>query len=95
MEMNNVNEKIAYDKNLAIGKVNDILEVFSKLLANKIPGLKQVIEDVVADEKSDRLKEHINKMIFLLQQRYETKFTTWSMPEQNYISRRSGNGTLF
>lgn len=93
--MNRIVEQIALDKDLAIGDVNDLLQHFSTLLANRIPELKQVIDDVFADEESDKLNEHINNMVILLQQQYRTDFTTWSMPEQNYVFRRSGNGPLF
>ena len=95
MEMVSMVEQIAKDKDLAIVDVNDIFERFSILLLSRIPELKQVIEDVVANEQPDKLKEHINKMIILLQQRPGSEFKTWSMPEQNFIFRQRGNGQLF
>jgi len=93
--MNSMIEQIAKDKDLAIGDVKDIFEKFSMQLSGRIPELKQVIEDVVTNEEPDKLKEHINKMIIQLQQRHRADFNTWSMPEQNYIIRRSGSGALF
>lgn len=93
--MNSMIEQIAKDKDLAIGDVKDIFEEFSMQLSSRIPELKQVIEDVVTNEEPGKLKEHINKMIVQLQQRPRAEFKTWSMPEQNYIIRWSGNGALF
>ena len=93
--MNSMIEQIAKDKDLAIGDVKDIFEKFSMQLSGRIPELKQVIEDVVTNEEADKLKEHINKMVILLQQRLRSEFKTWSMPEQNFFIRWSGNGALF
>jgi hypothetical protein len=93
--MNSIAQQIANDKNLTINDVDDILKGFSKLLANRIPELKQVIEDVIADEDSGKLKEHINRMVILLEDKNAEVFKTWTMPEQNYIFRRCGNGPLF
>jgi hypothetical protein len=93
--MNNAIEQIAMDNGIAIDEVNTIFTGFSALLASRIPELTQVIEDVLADEEAGKLKEHINKMVILLQEKNENVFKTWSMPEQTYIFRRSGNGPLF
>lgn len=94
--MNSIIEQMAIDKGIAIDEVTDIFTRFSSLLAGRLPELKQVIEDVVKDEKyPDKFKEHISKMTTLLEEKKEEVFKTWSMPHQSFIFRHNANGMLF
>jgi hypothetical protein len=93
--MNCIIEQIAIDKGIAINDINDILIGFSYPLLSKVPELKEVIENIVVDEEPGKLKEHINKMVILLQDKKADVFKTWTMPKETNIFRRSGNGPLF
>jgi len=87
-------DELAGERGIKPDDANYIFTHISDHLVNKIPALKQVIEDVFSDEaEDDKLREHISKTIILLQQHCMDAFKTWQMPHQ-YIIRQSGNDMI-
>ena len=87
-------DHLANERGMKTDDANYIFTCISDHLVNIIPALKQVIEDVFADEAGDdKLREHISKMIMLLQQHAMETFKTWQMPEQCII-RPSGSDQI-
>ena len=75
-------EQLANDTGITPDDANYIFTAIAGHLVGKIPALKQVVEDVFANADSEKLKEHINKLVVLLQQEGMDKFKTWQMPQQ-------------
>jgi hypothetical protein len=69
-------EQLASDAGITIDDAAYIFTVISDHMINKIPELRQVIEDIFTNADADKLKEHVSKMIILLQQQYINKFKT-------------------
>jgi hypothetical protein len=87
-------ERLVSDTGITVDDANYIFTAISGDLITKIPPLKQVIEDVFANAEPDKLKEHINKMIVLLQQQGMEAYKTWSMPQPVGRIRQSGNNQI-
>lgn len=72
-----------------------IFSCISAHLVNKIPALKEVIEDVFADEGADdKLQEDISKAVILLQLHTMKAFQTWRMPDQSVIREQGSDDIL-
>ena len=78
-------DQLVSERGFTPDDANYIFTVISDHLIEKIPALKQVMEDVFADVPDDKLQEHISKMIVLLQQHGMKAFKTWQMPHQSII----------
>jgi hypothetical protein len=87
-------ERLASDTGITIDDANYIFTIISGDLVTKIPPLKQVIEDIFENAEPDQLKEHINKMIILLQRDGMEAYKTWSMPQAVRRIRQSGNNQI-
>ena len=83
-------DQLAVESGVSPDDANYVFTVISDHLVNRIPALKQVMEDVFADAGDDKLREHINTMIILLQQHSIEEYKTWQMPLQSII-RESGS----
>jgi len=75
-------EQLANDTGVSPDDANYIFTVIAGHLVGKVPALKQVVEDVFTNADAEKLKEHINKLVVLLQQEGMDKFRTWQMPQQ-------------
>ena len=88
-------EQLASDKGINLKDANYIFTFITGHLADKIPALNQVIEDVFENAEPDELREHINKAIELLQQQqWKEKFKNYQMPPQSNVHHKRG-GSLF
>ena len=88
-------EQLASEKGINVKDANYIFTFITGYLANKIPALNQVIEDVFENAEPNELKEHINKAIELLQQQqWKEKFKGYHMPPQGDVHHKRG-GSLF
>ena len=72
--MQQIIELLASDTGIAFDEANYIFIAITNQLVNKIPALQQVIEDVFANADPEKLREHINKLVVLLQQQGIDKF---------------------
>ena len=94
--MQQIIEQLANDAGIAIDEANYIFIAITSQLVAKIPALQQVIEDVFQNVDADKLKEHINKLILLLQeQQSKETFGAWIIPKRNEIKHQEGNHPLF
>lgn len=87
-------EQLASDTGVTIDDADYIFSVIAGHMINKIPELRQVIEDIFTNADADKLKEHVNKMIILLQQQHMDKFKTWSTPQLTHQIRQTGNDQI-
>lgn len=84
-------EQLASDSSINVNDANYIFTFISGYLVKKVPVLKQIIEDVFSEAADDKLNDHINKMMLLLQeQQCREKFRTWQMPVQ-FTIKQSGS----
>lgn len=89
-------EQLASDKGISVDDANYIFIFISGHLLSKIPALSQVFEDVFENAEADKLQEHINKAIRLIQQQqWEDKFKDCIMPPQAHSHHQIGGGELF
>ena len=88
-------EQLASDTGVTIDDATYIFTVISEQMISKIPELKQVIDDIFTNADADKLKEHVSKMIVLLQQQYINKFKAWSTPQATHQIRETGNDQIF
>jgi hypothetical protein len=85
-------EQLASDKGINVDHANYIYTFISGYLVNKIPALSQVIEDIFENPETDKLNEHINKAIELIQQQqWREKFKDYMMPPHGYIIQQRGD----
>jgi len=85
-------EQLASDKGINVDDANYIYTFISGYLVNKIPALSQVIEDIFENPGTDKLNEHINKAIELIQhQQWREKFKDYRMPPPDYIIQQTGD----
>ena len=75
-------EQLANDTGISTDDANYFFSIIAGHLVDKIPALKQVVEDVFENADPEKLKEHLNKLAVLLQQEGMDKFKTWQMPRQ-------------
>ena len=75
-------EQLADETGISPDDADYIFSAIAGRLVGKIPALKQVIEDVFANADTEKLKEHLNKLVVLLQQEGMDKFKSWQMPRQ-------------
>ena len=88
-------EQLASETGIDVNDVNYIFTVISEHLLNKIPALSQVMDDVFENENTDKLQEHLNNAIRLIQQQqWQEKFKDWTLPP-TYIIQQRGDGSLF
>ena len=88
--------QLANEAGIAIDEANYIFIAITSQLVTKIPALQQVIEDVFENVDTDKLKQHINKLILLLQeQQSKETFGAWIIPKRNEITHQEGNHPLF
>ena len=88
-------EQLAGETGMNVEDVNYIFTVISEQLLNKIPALSQVMDDVFENENTDKLQEHLNNAIRLIQQQqWQEKFKDWTLPP-TYIIQQRGDGSLF
>ena len=88
-------EQLAGEKGIDAKDANYIFTLITDHLANKIPALNQVIEDVFENVEPNELREHIDKAIELLQQQqWKEKFKDYVMPPQSSAHYKRG-GSLF
>jgi hypothetical protein len=87
-------DQLASERGFTPDDANYIFTRISNHLVEKIPALKQVMEDVFADAPDDELQEHISKMIILLQQHGMKAFKTWQMPHQSIIREQGSSRVL-
>ena len=73
-------EQIAQDTGMSLEEAGYAFKMFTGELLNKVPQLEQVVEDVFADVETEKLNEHIRKVIVQLQKDL-AGFKTWTMPE--------------
>ena len=78
--MHPIIEQIVLDKKISFDDAAYIVNEISGHLVRKVPALQQVIEDILENVEPDLLDEHLNKMIYHLQQRNMESFKTWRMP---------------
>lgn len=83
-------EQLAADTGITIDDADYIFTAISGYMINKIPELKQIIEDIFTNADADQLKGHITKMITLLQEENMEQFKTWSTPLHTYPIRETG-----
>jgi hypothetical protein len=86
-------EQLAGERGIRPDDANYIFNVISNHVVNRIPALKQVMEDIFAEAGDDELRIHISKMIILLQQPGMEEFETWQTPHQ-FIIRRQGTDQI-
>ena len=87
-------DELADKRGIKTEDANYIFANISGYLVNKVPALKEIIDDVFSDEtKEDALREHIKKLVIRLQQHNMDVFKTWQMPQQG-IARAMGNDLL-
>ena len=84
-------EQIAHDTGIGIEQAGYAFRIIATELLNKIPQLEQIIDDVFAHAEADKLKEHVSKVIMLLQQQEMDVFKTWTMPQTTDRIPYSGN----
>jgi hypothetical protein len=88
-------EQLAGETGINVNDVNYIFTVISEHLSNKIPALSQVMDAVFENENTDKLQEHLNNAIKLIQQQqWQEKFKDWT-PLPTYIIHQRGDGSLF
>ncbi len=87
-------DQLAGERGLKPDDANYIFTRISDHLINKIPALKQVIEDVFSEDAGDdMLQEDIGKAIILLQKHTMKAFQTWHIPGQSII-RQEGSDLI-
>jgi len=86
-------EQLAGERGIRPDDANYIFNVISDHLVNRIPALKQVMEDIFAEAGDDELQVHISKMIIILQQPSVEAFKTWQMQHQ-FIIKRQGTDQI-
>lgn len=88
-------DQLASERGIKPDDADYIFTCISTHLANKIPALKEVIEDVFADETADdKLQEDISKAIIRLQLHTTKVFQTWLMPNQSIIREQGSDDIL-
>ena len=88
-------DQLAIERGVEPNDANYIFRCISAHLVNKIPALKEVIEDVFADETDDdKLQEDISKAVILLQLHTMKAFQTWHMPNQSIIRQQGSDHIL-
>ena len=94
--MNKLLEQIAAAKGLSTDDVIDIVANLSKLIVNRVPEFKPVIQDVFVDADAEILHRHIKEMVSSLKEKDKIKvFETWSMPHPTYLFKQNENDPLF
>ena len=86
-------DQLAIERGFTSDDANYFFICISDHLFERIPALKQVMEDVFADAPDDKLQEHISKMIILLQLQGMKAFKTWQMPDPSII-RQPGSSEM-
>ena len=82
-------DRLASEKGLLREDANCVFAFVTEHLINKVPALKQIIEDVFEESEDDKIKADIEKMITPLQQKHMERFKTWQMPDAAFI-RQTG-----
>ena len=87
-------EQFANDRGITPEDAAQMATLITGHILSKVPQLRQVIDDVFANVETEKLKEHIGKLIVLLQKDHLDKFRTWIMPQAHITIHQSGNDQL-
>lgn len=78
--MYQVLKQMANDNGLSMEDTNRIFIAFSGIIVNKIPQLRQVINDVFTNADDELLQEHVKRLSALIQQQESEKHKTYHSP---------------
>ncbi|MBI3720138.1 MAG: hypothetical protein HY252_16280 [Sphingobacteriales bacterium] len=82
--MHRIIVELAGETGLTENQVEYLFDCFSKELVNKLPQIKQVVQDVFDETEKELLDEHLQRLVSLLQQKQLTSFTNWNMPDTKH-----------
>jgi transcriptional regulator len=76
-------DQLASELNISVENAHCFFIAIAGLLVAKVPPLKMIIEDVFENADDHTIKEHINKLIAMLQEHQGKKqFADWIITEQ-------------
>lgn len=89
-------DELAVKNEVKPADANHIFADITAIVTQKVPELKDVLEDIFEEADEKKLKEHIAKMASIIQQRqWQEQFKSCQMPSQQYNLRPSIKGELF
>ncbi len=94
--MQQVLEQIALNNGISSEDAGNLFAAFTSVITDKLPQLKQLIDDVIENADADLLQQHINRTVTQFQLQESDKYKTWIMPVyQTDFIRHIGGGLLF
>jgi hypothetical protein len=94
--MQQILEQLACDNGISIEDAANLFTAFTGVITDKLPQLKQLIDDVFENADADILEQHINRAVDLFQQREMEKYKSWIIPQyQTGFIKHTGGGELF
>ena len=89
-------EQLAHDNGISIEDAGNLFTAFTSIITDKLPQLKQLIDDVFENANADVLQQHINKAITQFQQKESGRYKSWIIPHyQTDFIKHTGGGELF
>lgn len=89
-------DELAVKNDIKPADANHIFKDITAVVTQKIPELKDVLEDIFEEADEKKLKDHMAKMASIIQQRqWEEQFKNCMMPSQQYNRQTEIKGELF
>jgi hypothetical protein len=94
--MQQIIEQLASDAGIGLDEAKCFFTAISGLIVARVPSLKIIIDDVATQAEDCVLKEHINRLIILLQEQQSRElFGNWIIPQRNETTHRAEYNELF
>jgi len=89
-------DELAKKNHIPPADANQIFTGITAIVTQKVPELKDVLEDIFEEADETKLKDHILKMANIIQQRqWQEQFKSCMMPSQQYNLQPKVKGELF